>query len=75
MAERERFELSHGEPPNDLANRPLQPLEYRSVKFIFYHYTINYIIIQLSHLKYIFLNLQILKLNTMIVKNTKNNVG
>ena len=62
-------------PPNDLANRPLQPLEYRSVKFIFYHYTINYIIIQLSHLKYIFLNLQILKLNTMIVKNTKNNVG
>ena len=62
-------------PPNDLANRPLQPLEYRSVKFIFYHYTIKYIIIQLSHLKYIFLNLQILKLNTMIVKNTKNNVG
>ena len=59
----------------DLANRPLQPLEYRSVKFIFYHYTINYIIIQLSHLKYIFLNLQILKLNTMIVKNIKNNVG
>ena len=33
MAEWERFELSRGlPPPNDLANRPLQPLEYHSVK-------------------------------------------
>ena len=31
VAEREGFEPSHGYPSNDLANRPLQPLEYRSL--------------------------------------------
>ena len=30
MAEWERFELSHACASNDLANRPLQPLEYHS---------------------------------------------
>ena len=31
MAEWERFELSQPCDSNDLANRPLQPLEYHSV--------------------------------------------
>ena len=32
-------------PPNDLANRPLQPLEYHSINLLNY-YTISYIILQ-----------------------------
>ena len=31
MAEWVGFEPTHGYPPNDLANRPLEPLEYHSV--------------------------------------------
>ena len=31
MAEWVGFEPTHGYPSNDLANRPLQPLEYHSI--------------------------------------------
>lgn len=31
-----------GDPSNDLANRPLQPLEYRSAQLTYVEYTIIY---------------------------------